>query len=388
MLVEVKDVKQVLRLRGIYVQGFKKVDPDRWEFANEGFLRGQKQLLKTINRRKPCQSHARSQPEQTHPPQNSSVAACVEVGKFGLEEDIEGLKRDKNVLKQELGRLRQQQLAADDQLEAFVKRLQGMEQRQQQMTSFLAKAMRNPAFFTQFLQQSDSNLRIHGVNKKRRLPNQGGTSDGRIVKYQSLINEAAKAMLRQILKMNTSPRIESSANSDDLLRENFQSLYEAFESTSRVTLSEVPSDSRVSYVPASSGFDQSSAAVAKMMETGELTNIGVLSDIAPSPTDLSIFDLSELLGVENPVVPVPIEIDDFSAHTDINFPDDEEKLPGIVDAFWEQFFTPSSVSGDTDDVQSSIQEIEKSAEGGLLNNSQHMDHLTEQMELLSSNIMI
>ncbi|CAL9748319.1 unnamed protein product [Musa acuminata subsp. burmannicoides] len=259
-----------------------------------------------------------------------------------------------------------------------------MEQRQQQMTSFLAKAIRNPAFFTQFLPQSDGNLRIHGVSKKRRLPNQGG----RIVKYQSLINEAAKAMLRQILKMNTSPRIESSANSDDLLRENLQSLYEAFESTSRVTLSEVPSDSRVSYVPASSGFDQSSAAVAKTMETGELTDIGVLSDIAPSPTDLSISDLSELLGVENPAVPVPIEIDDFSAHTDINFPDDEEKLPGIVDAFWEQFFTPSSPSGDTDDVQSSIQEIEKSTEGGLPNNSQHMDHLTEQMDLLSSNIMI
>ncbi|CAL9111012.1 unnamed protein product, partial [Musa textilis] len=224
-------------VRQLNTYGFKKVDPDCWEFANEGFLRGQKQLLKTISRRKPCQSHARSQPEQT-PPRSSSVAACVEVGKFGLEEDIEGLKRDKNVLKQELVRLRQQQLSADDRLETFGKRLQGMEQRQQQMTSFLAKAMRNPAFFTQFLQQSDGNLRIHGVNKKRRLPNQGGTSDGRTVKYRSLINEAAKAMLRQILKMNTSPRIESSGSSDDLLRESFQSLYEAFESTSRVTLSE------------------------------------------------------------------------------------------------------------------------------------------------------
>ncbi|RRT79528.1 hypothetical protein B296_00025181 [Ensete ventricosum] len=377
-------------VRQLNTYGFKKVDPDRWEFANEGFLRGQKQLLKTINRRKPCQSHGRRQPERTPPP-DSSVTAGVEVGKLGLEEDIEGLKRGKNVLKQELGRLRQQQLAADDQLETFVKRLEGMEQRQQQMTSFLGKAMRNPAFFTQFLQQGDANLRIHGVNKKRRLPNQGG----RIVKYQSLINEAAKAMLRQILKMNTSPRIESWTNSDDLLRHSssFQSLYEGFESTSRVTLWEVASDS---------GFDQSSAAaVAKTMETGELTNIGVSSDIAPPTDDLNISDFSELLGVEDPVLlPVAIEKDDFSAHTGINFhdddddDDDEEKLPGIVDAFWEQFFTPTSVSGDADDVESSIiqepKEIEQSTDGGLLHNSQHMvDLLPQQMELLlSSNIMI
>ncbi|KAK4368773.1 hypothetical protein RND71_012565 [Anisodus tanguticus] len=33
---------------------------------------------------------------------SASVGACVEVGKFGLEEEVERLKRDKNVLMQEL----------------------------------------------------------------------------------------------------------------------------------------------------------------------------------------------------------------------------------------------------------------------------------------------
>lgn len=63
------------------------MDPDKWEFAHEGFLRGQKHLLKLIRRRKTAQPNASQQP----------LDPCVEVGRFGLDGEVDRLQRDKQV---------------------------------------------------------------------------------------------------------------------------------------------------------------------------------------------------------------------------------------------------------------------------------------------------
>lgn len=68
----------------------------------------------------------------------------IEVGHYGLHQEVEQLKRDKNVLMQEVIRLRQQQQDSNEVLVDLQDRLEMQEQRQQQMIGFLAAALQNP----------------------------------------------------------------------------------------------------------------------------------------------------------------------------------------------------------------------------------------------------
>jgi heat shock transcription factor, other eukaryote len=148
-----------------FVQGFRKVDPDRWEFANEGFLRGQRHLLKTIKRRKTTTTVPPSR-QQTPVP-----GSCLEVGEFGFEEEIDRLKRDKNILMTEIVKLRQEQLTTREHVHAMEERLRTADQKHVQMMGFLAMSMRNPEFFQQLVQQQDKRKELEdAISKKRRRP--------------------------------------------------------------------------------------------------------------------------------------------------------------------------------------------------------------------------
>lgn len=148
------------------------MDPDRWEFANAGFLRGQRHLLKNIRRRRSLQPQATSTSQQPLDP-------CVEVGIFGLDQEVDRLKRDKQVLMMELIKLRQQQQTSRTSLQQLERRLQRTEQKQHQMMSFLARAMKSPEFVHQLVQQKDRRKELlEAINKKRRRPiDQGQHSD-------------------------------------------------------------------------------------------------------------------------------------------------------------------------------------------------------------------
>ncbi|TVU48306.1 hypothetical protein EJB05_07939 [Eragrostis curvula] len=151
-------------VRQLNTYGFRKIDPDRWEFANEGFLRGQRHLLRLIKRRRPSYLPA-SQQQQ-------ALGSYLEVGHFGgLDEEIDRLKRDKNILLAEVVKLRQEQQSTKADMQAMEERLQHVESKQLQMMAFLARAMQNPDFFHQLLQHQDRRRELEDAfSKKRRRP--------------------------------------------------------------------------------------------------------------------------------------------------------------------------------------------------------------------------
>ncbi|EYU46524.1 hypothetical protein ABFS82_04G034600 [Erythranthe guttata] len=154
-------------VRQLNTYGFRKVDPDKWEFANESFLKGHKHLLRIITRRKSTTSASSSSP-----PIPQSFDPCVELGRFGLETETDSLRRDKQVLVIELVKLRHQQQTTRAYLKAMELRLQVTEKKQQQMMSFLAKAMQNPDFIRQLVLQKEKRRVVEeegggGCSKKR-----------------------------------------------------------------------------------------------------------------------------------------------------------------------------------------------------------------------------
>ncbi|XP_050216958.1 heat stress transcription factor A-2 isoform X2 [Mercurialis annua] len=148
-------------IRQLNTYGFRKIDPDRWEFANEGFLGGQRQLLKSIKRRRNVSSTMQQQ----------NGGSCVELGQFGLDCEVERLRRDRNVLMVEIVTLKQQQQKSKELIASMEERLMSTEKKQHQMINFLAKAMNNPLFIQQFSQMSARRRQVPGVEigRKRRL---------------------------------------------------------------------------------------------------------------------------------------------------------------------------------------------------------------------------
>nr|XP_010908034.1 heat stress transcription factor A-5 [Elaeis guineensis] len=147
-------------IRQLNTYGFRKIDPERWEFANEDFIKGQKHLLKNIHRRKPIHSHS-------HPP-----GLLADSEKAALEEEIERLSRERAALQADLCRFKQQQSGTKIQLEDLERRLVEMEQRQLKMIAFLQRAIHNPRFVDNLVKMASSSLSVDftAIHKKRRLP--------------------------------------------------------------------------------------------------------------------------------------------------------------------------------------------------------------------------
>ncbi|OAY75415.1 Heat shock factor protein HSF30 [Ananas comosus] len=147
-------------VRQLNTYGFRKVDPNRWEFANEGFLGGQKHLLKNIKRRR----NAGLQPDE-----NRLAGPCVELCHFGIKTEESQVKRDRNILMAEVMKLRRQHQNAKAQLIAMEERVKSTERKQQQIMAFLAGVLKNPIVAHRLLLHYKHKKQLEDVGKRQRL---------------------------------------------------------------------------------------------------------------------------------------------------------------------------------------------------------------------------
>ncbi|KAI4379547.1 hypothetical protein MLD38_005828 [Melastoma candidum] len=119
-------------IRQLNTYGFKKIDPDRWEFASEGFQGGKWYLLKSIKRRSRNNKHGRGSAlvrDKGTVPHKSN--------------DLEILQNDQDALRADIVQLRQQEEDSRSTISAMEERFRCTELRQHNMFMFLAIAVKN-----------------------------------------------------------------------------------------------------------------------------------------------------------------------------------------------------------------------------------------------------
>ncbi|CAL5186486.1 unnamed protein product [Lathyrus oleraceus] len=141
-------------VRQLNTYGFRKVDPDRWEFANEWFLRGQKHLLKNIVRKKHVGGVGNGRNNN-----NNNNCYFNEVKFEDFEED--------EAMVTEIMKLKEEQRNLDQELQGMNKRLETTEKRPQQMMAFLCNVVEDPQILSRILNQREKQIVLD--KKKRRM---------------------------------------------------------------------------------------------------------------------------------------------------------------------------------------------------------------------------
>ncbi|KAI3680843.1 hypothetical protein L6452_35620 [Arctium lappa] len=136
-------------IRQLNTYGFRKIDPEQWEFANEDFIRSQPHLLKNIHRRKPVHSHSM---QNLHIHGASPSSPMTESERNRYKDEINRLRYEKESLFLEFQTHHQQQQAIESAARALTDRLKLAVKRQNDI-----------------LRASDTTQMLDTNDRKRRL---------------------------------------------------------------------------------------------------------------------------------------------------------------------------------------------------------------------------
>ncbi|XP_058732484.1 heat stress transcription factor A-8-like [Vicia villosa] len=211
-------------VRQLNIYGFRKIDTDNWEFANENFIRGQKHLLKNIRRRK--HPHVADQ-QKALPQKTNSDEPSLEAINSNLWKEVENLKSDRKTLTQELVKHKQHLESSESKLLLLSDRLEGMEKHQQQMLSFLVMVVQCPGFLAQLLHPKENNWRFAEEGNMWDQSSQDDEpvpSDGAIIKYKPPVSETLRPVVPRSPAFEPEPELSADGLKDLCISSEFLKL--------------------------------------------------------------------------------------------------------------------------------------------------------------------
>ncbi|CAL5048319.1 unnamed protein product [Urochloa decumbens] len=198
-------------LRQLNTYGFRKVSPDRWEFAHADFLAGQRHLLASIRRRRGAAGGGSAATPSGAKPGGAGGSGG------GCESELERLRRDRAALARELARLQRGQQEARAQLLDMERHVRGTERRQEQCTAFLARAVGNPAFLDDLLARrgrADSAATVEAAaGRKRRLLDAAAAAPADVLAFEEMALAAgAEAVVDPVAAVAAAAASQSSSS--------------------------------------------------------------------------------------------------------------------------------------------------------------------------------